>query len=526
MKKSILFFSTAAFLLVSCSESMNEIGQQQQKSREVRFTSSVEGMTKASGTQWTANDMIGIYMLKSGTTLESSNISDGADNVAFKTTKGDGYFVTAGQTLNYPENGSNVDFISYYPYNENIEGYIYKVDVTDQSDIEKIDLMYSDNLKDRNAESPTGHLQFKHELSFLTLNISTTDGAEISSVSVKVNNTIPYADYNLKDRSVSLTGNVTPFKMNAKTIASGVTAQAVIVPQDITDDLSLTIQVNNKEKTISIPERKSFISGERYVYSIKISNLDEIIPEADDYAKWSETPVITEDQINDNNLQYITHYMSNGMKDPVSKENLRNYSMLYDKTLKFAYWVAYPLFNDCVGNSGRTDAWDFDPAISESYQANLASGFNESGYDRGHQIPSGDRTCDKATNRTTFYYTNMTPQKGQKMNQAIWADLENKVRAWMSGTDTVFVVTGAMPPKSNISYTSKGMAIPEYYFKALVRKVGGTYRSIAFKLENKDYSHRDYMQCKMSVADLEKETGFIFFPKLNIDKTTVDSSWN
>lgn len=113
----------------------------------------------------------------------------------------------------------------------------------------------------------------------------------------------------------------------------------------------------------------------------------------------------------------------------------------------------------------------------------------------------------------------MTPQIGKKLNQAIWADLEEAVRGWSSATDTLYVVTGAMPTTTTdqtIQYTtdidSKKIAIPKYYFKALARKVNGQFQTIAYKLDNRDYDDRNYNQGIMSVKELEEMTGFTFFP--------------
>ena len=36
------------------------------------------------------------------------------------------------------------------------------------------------------------------------------------------------------------------------------------------------------------------------------------------------------------------------------------------------------------------------------YQANLSRGYPGNGLDRGHQMPSADRTASKAENATTF----------------------------------------------------------------------------------------------------------------------------
>ena len=121
----------------------------------------------------------------------------------------------------------------------------------------------------------------------------------------------------------------------------------------------------------------------------------------------------------------------------------------------------------------------------------------------------------------------MTPQIGQKMNQAIWADLENAVRGWSSATDTLYVVTGAMPTtatdktiKYTQDYNGKNMAVPKYYFKALARQVNGQYQTVAYKLDNISYSHRNYNEGILSVKELEEMTGFTFFP----DKPEITES--
>ena len=150
-----------------------------------------------------------------------------------------------------------------------------------------------------------------------------------------------------------------------------------------------------------------------------------------------------------------------------------------------------------MGKQDRTDAWRYDDMIDKSWQVNLKSGFGD-GYDKGHQLPSADRTCDKPTNEDTFFFTNVTPQISS-MNQEIWARLEGKVRGWSKATDTLFVVTGAVPPKSNIQY-KKGMAIPQYYFKALARRISGTYHTIAFAIDNSaSVAKGNYMDYAISV---------------------------
>lgn len=107
------------------------------------------------------------------------------------------------------------------------------------------------------------------------------------------------------------------------------------------------------------------------------------------------------------------------------------------------------------------------------------------------------------------------------MNQSIWQELESAVRDWSSATDTLYVVTGAMPTTptdKSINYTKdnsgNNIAVPKYYFKALARKSGGNVQTVAYKLENRNYPDRNYEVGRMSVNELEELTGFNFFCEL------------
>lgn len=207
---------------------------------------------------------------------------------------------------------------------------------------------------------------------------------------------------------------------------------------------------------------------------------------------------------------------------PGSRATMRNYTMFYDTDMKLAYWVAYPLTSSYLGSSGRSEAWDYDPLIQSGYQPQLYSAYS-GGYSRGHQIPSADRTYNNLENSTTFFFSNMTAQN-YDLNAGIWADLEAKVRTWMkNGPDTMYVVTGSMiRTKTNqtITYASDNngakIAVPKYYYKALAQKRGNSYYTIAFKMDNAEPPTSPTLKnYQLSVSDLEKETGYTFFPALS-----------
>lgn len=234
---------------------------------------------------------------------------------------------------------------------------------------------------------------------------------------------------------------------------------------------------------------------------------------------WAEIPAYKEGT----NFQYVTHYVN------LNGKEVRNYSMCYDKSHKGALWVAYPLHSCYIGGLDRTDEWIYDPDIAEEYQIFVARAYKEyPAYDRGHQIPSADRTMTREMNAQTFYFSNQTPQTGKGLNQSIWMNLEDKLRKSYMCSDTLYVVTGAYYGNASKQATDNNgvkVDVPTHYFKVLLRTKSGVsgkwvnqcdasqLQTIGFWLENKAYSESQPSKaiCK-KVSEIEQLTGFTFFP--------------
>ena len=238
--------------------------------------------------------------------------------------------------------------------------------------------------------------------------------------------------------------------------------------------------------------------------------------------RWKEIPLGG----SNSNTKVVSHSFE------LAGKTLRNYTLMYDRSEKIAYWVAYPHNPVYIGSASRTDAWQPDPGISSSEQSALYGGLQ--GYDRGHQIPSADRTCSFQANSQTFYFTNMTPQLGS-LNQFMWASLENQVRGWMSACDTLYVVTGAIlktvggNETINRVFDNTGslVAVPNYYYKVLLRLKDQKYDAIGFWFEHRSYGsgNATALQTK-SVDQIETLTGFDFFTNLDITvQNQAESSW-
>ena len=237
---------------------------------------------------------------------------------------------------------------------------------------------------------------------------------------------------------------------------------------------------------------------------------------------------------------YRTTYMEQDGK------SVRSFTYRYDPSGRIALWVAYPLNASLIGSGSRGEGWTPDPGLHESLQAILYKGFpRDSGYDRGHQIPSADRLDPKA-NAQTFRFTNATPQL-HTFNGGIWVELEKRVRTWAKRSDTLYVVTGCIPGKGSINDNAgHPVNIPSAYYKAVLRRnktrSGATeWTACAVLLEHRDYPVGTWQQNaalfkenSITIRQLEKLTGETFFPllgklipqqQINEIKNETSSDW-
>lgn len=299
------------------------------------------------------------------------------------------------------------------------------------------------------------------------------------------------------------------------------TAQGTVQRSEIDNilDIYYTRNASSEERTARITFR--FVGAEPQTLTLRQHSFSETDdPYVEGHAAaWAELPARRESA----DYVYVSHFASLGGR------NVRNYSYCYDKTLHTAHWVAYPLHGVYRGTVDRTNEFGYDPKIDYSWQPDLGAGSYRGSYDRGHQLPSADRTATRELNEQTFYATNMTPQL-DRLNQDMWARLESKVRTQMC-SDTLYVVTGCHYASTATTTTDrKGMVcpVPTNYFKVLLRTRSGDsgkriadcsadeLKAIGFWVEQRSYGDIDppASLCR-SVAEIEALTGFTFFPNLS-----------
>ena len=245
------------------------------------------------------------------------------------------------------------------------------------------------------------------------------------------------------------------------------------------------------------------------------------------YASMLEIPALKGGSMN----QFITHTTKRNGKD------YPTYSLEYSYKYKHSYWIAYRFDNTTGGNVGRNEAYKPDPELPSQYAAKH-NDYTNSGYTRGHLCASSDRQYSKEANQQTFYMSNISPQSGNGFNQSgsAWNTGEDKVQAWgyniSRSTDTLYVVKGGTIGEGMIKgYIKNEIAIPKYFFMAVLFRSGDNYKAIGFYMPHEnlkdDPDKKDPKKYLMSIDALEQETGIDFFHNLpdNIENT-VEATHN
>ena len=259
---------------------------------------------------------------------------------------------------------------------------------------------------------------------------------------------------------------------------------------------------------------------------------------------WYELPVINYTQSgsymidsSDKNLYYAHHLCAGGERGPGGKQ-ARNYTVCYSAKHHCPVWVAAPRHKMYESGASRTDSYGRDPSIPADIQ--YSSKNTGGGCNKGHMLGSAERLSSTATNKQVFYYTNIAPQYSDTFNTGGggWNNLEDWVDDQVC-SDTLYVVIGAYFEKytDRRGYTGSPATIsfggrndvtrPSMFYYILMRTKNGSsgkalkdcsaseIKCAAFVRSHEtpkgvSVSEKDLM----SVSDLEKITGFTYFPNV------------
>lgn len=197
--------------------------------------------------------------------------------------------------------------------------------------------------------------------------------------------------------------------------------------------------------------------------------------------------------------------------------NQHYYIESYSETQGKPNWTAWHLGNDDIGSSGRGDDFAAWAGLPAGWYLVRASDYSNSGYERGHNCPSADRTSTVNANDATFLMTNMMPQTAAN-NEHTWGNLENDTRSLVQNGNEAYIYCGSYGNAGTID--NGHVTVPTNTWKIVVilpkgdndiSRITAATRVIAVNIPNTNSVNADWKQYIVTVDDIEKATGYSFF---------------
>lgn len=288
--KSKYYLIIICIILISCEGktiNWSLLGEQ------INLNATIEGsLTRATGTSWEKGDELGIYMVKSGSRLSSSAI---AENVLYKNTGNGNTFNPVDETMAiyFPDDGSDVDFIGYYPYTDKVDEYYYPISLHNQDSQSSIDLMYSNNCTELNENDAIVAMRFIHQLSKLEFNISNFSSNNSNNLRVLVANTAREALFDLANGIIlnpSGYGNI-----ETKISNDGSFAECILLPDADISELAVWFIFGENEKVYkyNIADAVDYTSFEKttkYPFNVSLLGDGDVIVTTGEIVDWITAP--------------------------------------------------------------------------------------------------------------------------------------------------------------------------------------------------------------------------------------------
>ena len=212
------------------------------------------------------------------------------------------------------------------------------------------------------------------------------------------------------------------------------------------------------------------------------------------------------------------------------------YALSYNGTRGTPNWTSWHLDQTWLGSAPRQDDFRNDTTLPPNFYQVLGTDYSGSGFDRGHQTPSADRTSSIPDNSATFLMTNMTPQAPDN-NQGPWEDFESYLRTLVSQGNEIYIIagpagTGGIGSNGPATTIANGhVTVPAKSWKvALILPVGendlsrvdANTRTLAVIVPNIQGIKPDLWQKYLATVDqVEALTGYDFFSNVPVSIQNV-----
>lgn len=280
--------AAAALTAAGCSDDDNEKGGGA-TGVEANFSAEITPYTRAAGDAWASGDAVGIYML--------GGDAGAADNVRY-TCEPNGRLSAADTKIVIPGSGT-FDFVAYHPYKQSslsgeagkIDGYLYPVVLSDQTDPAAIDLLWSDNAAGVTAAAPDVKFTFEHVLSKVEIAVRQGGGIsadDLAGLVVTIDGVYNEGFFALNSGRIGNTG--VPGAVTARTVTEGVGYEAIVLPTTGAAQPGRVFTVGapllGRTYTWTMPDDYLFVGGKIHEIEITV-DVDGISVVTGDIADWN-----------------------------------------------------------------------------------------------------------------------------------------------------------------------------------------------------------------------------------------------
>lgn len=237
--------------------------------------------------------------------------------------------------------------------------------------------------------------------------------------------------------------------------------------------------------------------------------------------------------INDNDHMYFGNPSNAAfLTDSINNYLMRKdyYAVSYSRDRGTPNWVSWHLFANDIGSTPRQDDFREDITLPAGWYQVTNASHTSSGFDRGHNCPSGDRTSTLAANSATFLMTNMIPQ-AQYNNQIVWTGMEDSLRRLVTQGNELYIIMGSygMGGTGNGGYktTIDGgrVTVPSNIWKIAIviangnndsARVTTNTRVIAVDVPNTNTLLSSWKNYRTSVDAIEAATGYDLISRMPV----------
>jgi DNA/RNA endonuclease G (NUC1) len=183
--------------------------------------------------------------------------------------------------------------------------------------------------------------------------------------------------------------------------------------------------------------------------------------------------VVVGDTPIDDNPQVVLGLPSSGNESSITVSR-KQYVLSWNFDKRIPEWVAWSLNKRQLGDVTRSNVFrldrDLDEALADQELDSVGpNDYKGSCLDRGHQVPSGDRTARDLDNEATFLMSNIMPQSAY-LNRRTWVSLERFLRRQvLENNQVIQIYAGAIPySRENGIGPQKNIQVPAANFKLAV----------------------------------------------------------